>query len=146
MKKLNKNTNTEVLPLVAQSIATQVADLPVSFDLGYLEKISRNNLKFIKEIITIFLNEIPAAMEKISIELKDENWIQVANLAHRVKTNYMMLGMTPQEKNALSIERMIKENRFTPTIIITNVNQLIKDSSQLYPILEKELERRNQLS
>ncbi len=146
MKKLNKDTRTGVLPRVPQPVATQLTDVPVSFDLSYLEKISRNNLKFIKEIISIFLNEIPMAMEKISRELEDRNWAQVANLAHRVKTNYMMLGMTPQEQNALSIERMIKEERFTPTIIITNVNQLIKDSSQLYPILEQELERRNQLS
>ncbi len=111
----------------------------IKLDFTYLNEMSRGDESFIKEMIQIFLKEIPAAMIKLEAELENKNWEQIANIAHRIKTNYMMVGLKVQKENATDIEKSIKMNSFSEEEIILKLRRLKSDSKMAYPLLEKEL-------
>jgi len=113
----------------------------INLDFTYLNEMSRGDQSFIKEMIEIFLQEIPAAMIKIGVALEDKNWKQIADIVHRVKTNYMMVGLKVQKDNAADIEKSIKQNRFSEEEITIKLRKLKSDSTLAYPLLEKELEQ-----
>ena len=113
----------------------------VNIDFTYLLEMSRGDESFVKEMIEIFLSEIPAAMNQLAEEVEQKNWIKISNISHRIKSNYMMLGMKVQQDNALTIETSIKNNDFEPEEIVTRLHQLKNDSKIAYPMLEKELKR-----
>ena len=116
-------------------------DEVVNIDFTYLLEMSRGDESFVREMIEIFLSEIPAAMTQLAEEVEEKNWIKISNISHRIKSNYMMLGMKVQQDNALTIETSIKSNDFEPEEIITRLHQLKNDSNIAYPMLEKELKR-----
>ena len=118
-----------------------IQDEVVNIDFSYLLEMSRGDQSFVKEMIEIFLSEIPAAMKQLAEEVEQKNWIKISNISHRIKSNYMMLGMKVQQDNALIIETSIKNNDFEPEEIITRLHQLKNDSKIAYPMLEKELKR-----
>ncbi len=113
----------------------------IKFDFTYLNEMSRGDLNFVKEMIEIFLQEIPVALIQLEEALKDRNWEKIANIAHRIKTNYMMVGLNVQKENALDIEKSIKRNEYSSDEITLKIQRLKSDSKMAYPLLEKELDQ-----
>jgi len=105
-------------------------DIPVSqskneeevlkIDLSYLEKLSRKDTTFIKDMINIFLQEIPKATREMLGSYKEKNYDVIVDTAHRIKSNYMMLGMKGQQEAASDIEQMIKTKMINDEICITH--------------------------
>ena len=63
----------------------------------------------------------------------------VSDIAHRIKSNYMMLGLSQQQQIAKTIEKDIKNGKIEPEALARMVEQLRKDTKMAYPSLEKEL-------
>jgi PAS domain S-box-containing protein len=114
-------------------------DNMIKLDFTYLLKMSKGDHFFIKEMIGIFLKEVPAAMIQFEEERKEKNWIGISNIAHRIKTNFMMVGLNAQKENAQEIEQMIKSDNFTVEEIKSKLQRLQHDAEEVYPLLEKEL-------
>lgn len=140
-KRLGKFLNIEVEEPEHQVNTLLTKDEVVNIDFTYLLEMSRGDDSFIKEMIEIFLKEIPAAMNQLAEEVEQKNWTKISNISHRIKSNFMMLGMKVQQENALVIETSIKNNDFDPEEIVTRLHQLKSDSKIAYPMLEKELKR-----
>ncbi|MFK8007233.1 MAG: ATP-binding protein [Saprospiraceae bacterium] len=111
----------------------------VHLDFTYLLDSCQGDHVFVKEMIEIFLKEIPIAMKQMKTELDNKNWQAIAEIAHRIKTNYMMVGLNIQKNNALDIEKSIKINDFEEEEIRSKILQLKSDSKLTYPLLKKEL-------
>lgn len=111
----------------------------VSLDFTYLLDSCQGDHIFVKEMIEIFLQEIPIAMKQMKLEMENKNWQAIAEIAHRIKTNYMMVGLNIQKENALDIEKSIKMNDFEEEEIRSKILQLKSDSKVAYPLLEVEL-------
>ncbi|MFK7773683.1 MAG: PAS domain S-box protein [Saprospiraceae bacterium] len=134
-KWLNIKTKNSTSHSYSQSSKNEL----VYLDLTYLLESCQGDHVFVKEMIEIFLQEIPMAMKQMEVELKNKNWQAVAEIAHRIKTNYMMVGLNIQNNNALDIEKSIKMNNFNDDEIQSKVLRLKNDSKVAYPLLEKEL-------
>ena len=111
----------------------------LQIDLSYLETLSKGDDTFMKDMIGIFLKEIPFAIDEMLKNHKNGKIAAIGDTAHRIKSNYMMLGMTTQQNIALKIEIMIKENKVDNQQLSILLQQLKTDSNMAYPILEEKL-------
>jgi len=111
----------------------------LSVDLTYLRDMSKGDDAFIKDMIEIFLNDVPSAIGKMQVAFEAEEWPRVGDIAHRIKSNYMMLGMHAQQNIALKIEKDIKQQQIDEDAIGKMIYQLKTDTKLAEPLLEKEL-------
>ena len=111
----------------------------VKVDLTYLREMSKGDDEFIKDMIEIFLNDVPSAIQQMQSALEASNWSKVGDIAHRIKSNYMMLGMKTQQNISLLIEKGIKQNEFEPEEFSKMIYQLKNDTKLAIPLLEYEI-------
>ncbi|MCG8579070.1 MAG: Hpt domain-containing protein [Bacteroidales bacterium] len=62
-------------------------------DLGYLESITDGSYDLIKELISIFIEQIPEFKEGFDEGLASKDWSQIAAVAHKAKSSVMSMGM-----------------------------------------------------
>ncbi len=108
-------------------------------DLENLKMISRGDKAFIREMIEVFLQEIPSATDKMHSDFDEQNYIAVCDTAHRIKSNFMMLGMKKQQQMALHIEKMVRNERVIADDLQQLVKDIKKDTDMVYPILREKL-------
>ncbi|MEM9919282.1 MAG: response regulator [Bacteroidota bacterium] len=118
---------------------TSTKQAMVKVDLQYLHNLSKGDDQFVQDMITIFLREIPNAMTAMKKAHEAHDWRELEAIAHRIKTNYMMVGMKEQEEIALKLEKNIRQNLIDPLVLDPMVYQLRNDSKLALPILEANL-------
>jgi len=64
-----------------------------TINLTYLESISEGDDEIIKELITIFLEQVPEFYEGFSEYFENKDWAKVAALAHKAKSSVLSMGM-----------------------------------------------------
>ncbi len=109
-------------------------------NLGYLLELSKNDPIFVMEIIEIFLQEIPNALEILDQAFMQKDWETLSVTAHRIKSNYMMVGMVSQQEAALQLELMTKTEDLDIARMAKLVDQLKRDTKMCYPIMKEKLE------
>ncbi len=62
-------------------------------DLTYLEGIADGDTSIIKELIEIFLDQMPEFTEGFDLNLKEKNWLKIAAIAHKAKSSVVSMGM-----------------------------------------------------
>jgi len=62
-------------------------------DTKQVEEISGGDKEFLKELVDIFLDQIPEFVEKITTAFEVENWLLLAREAHTAKSSAMTFGM-----------------------------------------------------
>jgi len=77
---------------------------------------------------------------ELQIAFTKKDWEGVYKIAHRMKPNFMMLGMKTQQDTAAQIEKMIKRENYSSAIIQNLIQELEEASEQAYPILQEKLE------
>jgi PAS domain S-box-containing protein len=113
---------------------------PVKVDLTYLHEFSGGDENFVKEIVETFIQEAPENIAKLSEGLIQEDWDTVYRMAHQLKPNYMMLGMSAQQETALSIEKIAKTAPAKDQID-QQINQLVTDTEKAIPLLREKLSK-----
>jgi len=108
-------------------------------DLSYLEKMSRGDHAFICEMIEIFLRDIPTAMKDIKVFFQAMDYQEVCNVAHRIKSNFGMFGMTKEKEIALTIEKGIKKGDIDTQKLELMINDLDVSTTICYKKLEEKL-------
>ncbi len=111
----------------------------ISFDLSYLQEMANGDQTFIRDMIAIFLNEIPKGLDQIQSGIKDKDFTFICGTAHRIKSNYMMMGMKEQQEMALTIEKMIKNGKNDLERIKDIWLRLKTDSESVYTSLKNLL-------
>ena len=105
------------------------------FDLAYLESISNGNKEFINEIIIAFTEKTPSLLYDMSEASKKGNWQITGNLAHKLKPNLTLLGISQLKSLIESIEADGRTATNIETLpkrvdqLIANCNLAIKELS-----------------
>ncbi len=112
---------------------------PTSFDLSKLRTLVKNDASFVKDMIQIFLKDVPDNITLLEEAYKQENWLLMADLAHKVKSNFMLMGMTDLHQAALTIESALRLGNLSKEEIHQLVNQIVVGTKTVVPELEVEL-------
>lgn len=101
-------------------------------DFSYLEKVSGNNKSFIIEIAEAFLKSIPTSIQELGTYSDNENWTELARVAHKIKPSITLLGVHNLKDKIVKLEEEAKRHK-NPWLI----NKLAKEiGSELKETLE----------
>ena len=128
----------EPLEELAPSIDT--INQMIHIDLKYLYDFSNGDAAFVKDMVTTFLADTPSAFQQLHTAYADKKWETVSKTAHRLKPNYMMLGMKDQQETAFQLEQITKQNPFEEQEVFQLIKDLEKATEVAYPILKQKLE------
>jgi HPt (histidine-containing phosphotransfer) domain-containing protein len=79
-------------------------------NLSYLQSIAEGDENIIKELINIFLEQVPEFTEGLDKSLSEENWLNVGAIAHKAKSSVISLGMEDLgNKDLKNLELIAKE-------------------------------------
>jgi PAS domain S-box-containing protein len=101
-------------------------------DFSYLENVSGNNKSFIREIAEAFIKSIPASIQELDQHSENENWTELARVAHKIKPSITLLGVHNLKDKIVKLEEVARLHK-NPW----QINQLSKEiSSELVETLE----------
>ena len=116
-----------------------VSEQPL-YDLAKLNSIGGGNYDFIKQMISIFINDIPLSVIKIREAYDTGDFEAVKYLAHRIKPSILNMGISRIKVDIFQIEKLAerKEKSATLGMMIENVEavtgQVIHQLRQDYSI------------
>ncbi len=85
---------------------------PVSehkINLSYLKQIADGNDEFIIEMIEMFLNKTPEALEQMNTCYQQNNWDELRKIAHRIKPSFSYIGLSGTQNTLAEIEKLSEE-------------------------------------
>ncbi len=88
----------------ANRISEQPLFTPPYANLSYLKSISDGNKEFLKDIISTFIKQTPALLSEMNEATTNSDWQLLGDLAHKIKPNLTLLGITQLSTLVLSIE------------------------------------------
>jgi PAS domain S-box-containing protein len=99
--------------------------------LGYLKSIASGNRKFLKEIMEVFVNQVPEQLLSLEHALNERNWPVLGDAAHKMKLGVNVMGMKEAEKNLIFIETEAREKIVPDENAIKNRIEKLKDKCML---------------
>lgn len=115
------------------------------YDLSYLQEVSKGNVKFMLDMISIFLNKTPETLAILEKEIENNNWELVGFYAHKLKATYAYMGMNDIKAILINIEKSAKslENlQEIPTwfnSVVNHTKPAIQEISEHKKILEASI-------
>lgn len=113
-----------------------------NLDLSYLKDVSSGSNEFMIEMIDLFLAQTPEYFENLAQFIKDENWVKVGELAHKIKPTLAFMGADAAKETMAEIENKAR-NLINTETISTSFKELHEFSAILFTKLKefrKELE------
>jgi len=114
--------------------------ISVSINLNYLSDFSNGDSDFIKDIVESFIRKTPLLFQQLAIAYQETNWEEVYKIAHRLKPNFMMLGMKAQQTQAAQVEQLIIKKDYQDPTILQLINEMETAVVLAYPILQEQLQ------
>ena len=120
-------------------------------DLTYLESIADGEQEIVKELITIFLDQVPEFTVGLEHYFAEKDWKGIAALAHKAKSSVISMGMSEMGNVDLkNLELVAKHYRI---LELQNANETdLKQKDELaqlirtlesYPIQRQEWVKEN---
>ncbi|MDX2001441.1 MAG: PAS domain-containing protein [Chitinophagales bacterium] len=104
-KPINRQEVKETIDEVLQLKKVNGRRNKLDFDLSYLEEIS-NDKAFIDGIIQDFLEQTPQKLEELASAIEQNQVFIIKEIAHRLKSSYLILGIHRLEKAWWVLENM----------------------------------------
>lgn len=86
------------------------------YNLSKLEEIAKGNVTFINKMITMFIEQTPAAVEEIQYAYANKNFEAVKKIAHRIKPSIDNMGITSLKTEIREIEKLAETNSELPQL------------------------------
>src|SRR6185369_13884798 len=112
--------------------------LDAKIDLSYLKEIADGNDAFIIEMIEMFLQKTPEALEKMNESFQKQNWEELRLIAHRIKPSYSYVGL-PEIQITLAEIESCSHTKTDLEKIPQMISQVQQTSKSAFKDLEKEL-------
>ena len=88
-------------PFIPADLFTKIISLastpevqePARVDLTYLHEISDHNQAFEREMMELFIQEVPHELENINRAIQQNNHTTINEIAHKLKSSYSLLGI-----------------------------------------------------
>lgn len=102
--------------------------MALQYNLSKVYAISDNDPEFVKQILTLFLEEVPAESSIIKEGLKEKDHTKVYHAAHKIKPTLDLLGMDLAYEDVLVIEKWTKAEGKKKEVkeVVKNLRNLIK--------------------
>jgi len=107
------------------------------YNLDYLRSVSGDNEEFIREMVLTFTQTIPPILEEMKTALHNEDWKQLARMAHQIKPSFTLMGLTSMRGNIVFIEENSKNGTRLEELPWT-VLDFIRTCQALLPELANE--------
>jgi DNA phosphorothioation-dependent restriction protein DptG len=80
-------------------------------DLSYLKTTTENDQSVIKQLIKLFIEQLPDLKKNILDAYENKNWKALKEAAHKAKSSFQIIGAFTQAEELKLMERMAVENR-----------------------------------
>lgn len=78
--------------------------MALHYNLSKVYAISDNDVDFAKQIVLLFIEEVPLEMKNIKQGLKEKNHNKVYHAAHKIKPTLDLMGMDLAYEDVASVE------------------------------------------
>lgn len=102
------------------------------YDLSVLERMVNGDKEFMRQMIQMFLNKVPADADRLKKAQKEQDWDQVGQIAHKIKSSIKMMGIHSLLDRIVVIEKDAKDN--------ININLLSHKLDDFFNVLEQVME------
>ncbi|MES2139849.1 MAG: PAS domain S-box protein [Bacteroidota bacterium] len=107
-------------------------------DLNYLKELSDGNKEFEKEMIELFLNQVPVDVSALDVAFKSSDAFHVKSLSHKLKSSMSVVGLSGLASYLSFIEKNASNKEMNESSLEKFV--LIKNTlNKSYPLLHKKL-------
>lgn len=111
--------------------STKLGSNSTYLDLSYLHQISDGDIAFEREILIIYLREVPALAHRIQKKMKTKEYDDAAELVHEMKSKIRALGVKQAWRLADFIELNLRNK--------TNLSVLPHKISAFFKIIRKSI-------
>jgi HPt (histidine-containing phosphotransfer) domain-containing protein len=73
-------------------------------DLSYLSSLANGSNEFIQQMISVFMEQTPKALDSIDNSLLKKDWKSLAAVAHKIKPSFAFMGIKQLEPVIADIE------------------------------------------
>ncbi|MCG6187014.1 Hpt domain-containing protein [Maribellus maritimus] len=80
-------------------------------DLGYLDDVAGGDIDFKKELVKIFLQQVPVFIENMKKFQEEKDLENLAKEAHTAKSSVLIFGMEETGANLKKIQLLAEENQ-----------------------------------
>lgn len=107
--------------------------MALHYNLAKVYAISDHDEDFVKQILSLFVGEVPHDLKEIKAGIKKKDYHRTYSFAHKVKPTFDLLGMTVAFEEILAVEAWTKrqgkkkEIKETYNSIIEKVEKAIKE-------------------
>ena len=107
-------------------------------NLSYLKRIAEGNEAFVIEMIEMFLNKTPLALEQMNDCFQKQNWEELRKIIHRIKPSFAYVGMQDIQNTLGKIESW-NDEKGDKKIVSELLNEVESGSFKAFDLLRKEL-------
>lgn len=80
----------------------------VSFNLGYLKKMSGDNPEFVRDMVDTFISSTPKLIQDMEDAFVQADLVKVGKIAHQIKPSLALMGIPQLKEAAIQLEEMVK--------------------------------------
>lgn len=128
----------KISPLTTVRPLPQSITLTPSYNLNYLRSVSGNNVEFIREMVSTFMQTLPHVLEEMQVSMDTRNWLKLSRLAHQIKPSFILMGLDVLRKDIVFIEENSKVEANLPEVV-RQTNEFINRCNVILPELAKEV-------
>lgn len=78
--------------------------MALHYNLAKVYAISENDDDFVRQILTLFVTEVPADLDEVKEGIWEKDYPRAYSFAHKIKPTFDLLGMTVAFEEILAVE------------------------------------------
>ena len=102
--KIKLEEGNNLVPIDQDSIVEPI-------DLSYLKELCENNHEFEKEMIELFLQQVPSDIDLLNKAIDSIHFENIGSLAHKLKSSVIIIGLKSTSEALSSIESGANDNK-----------------------------------
>lgn len=95
-------------------MATDQANHHVNLD--FLKEISEGSTDLMRDLINLFITQVPIFSEQMELYLKNQDYCTLAKLAHKIKNSVAMMGIDELTSDMKKLENICTSNPDNDTL------------------------------
>ncbi len=117
-----------VIPMTTLSAAKNL------YNLELIEKMCRGSIDLIKEMLQVFVEDLPKAVEEIKSAYQTQNFTIIKNTAHRIKPVLKFYHIEILENDILAMEQIAERQ-----VLSGELKELIKKMDSVLSIIVADI-------
>lgn len=122
--KTNDKLRNRILPKPRLPIERVAIPSEKLYDLSMVDSIGKDDPEFVKNILTIFIDTMPANADSLAKAGNEHNYESISKIAHKMKSSIDLLGVNSLKYTIRKLENVVVgDNEYMP--LIENVKSTI---------------------